>query len=485
MNVYFSDVFQVSSESLEQYGAFNLSVLTDLPLFIDPFLLFNSKKPEYQNLHNEIINYLSFLRDKSRTTQLDRGLLGAWYRFAEVKQNWFGFCISGNQGRGLGPKFAMALHSNLHNLFTDFGQEKVTSGSHLEKLCLVKDGVGRDNISDFVTNLIKEFLLEYTQNFAIQYINEKYRSKVPVTKARFNYKTETWETVVYELPKFRNDYVLLTPNDLLTKDDIWINKTDLERDFDNIPSSIPNQQLRAQINNYFLSVLPKDADNKERTKAIRKVLEQFPEVIDYYIKFKEERGDTATSISEQKVDDSRRLYVEQFRRLIELLEEKTGFYESEGRTSEDAYERILYLKEVIEKQDGYRIFYVKGQPIKKEEDLQIAYKLTWFAASSDVNREVNNGRGPVDFKISRGSKDKTLVEFKLASNSQLARNLQNQVEIYEAANNTNNSFKVIMYFTEAEHDKVQSILRTLKLDNSRNIILIDARSDNKPSASTA
>ena len=152
MNVYFSDVFQVSSESLEEYGTFNLSVLTDLPLFIDPFLLFNSKKPEYQTLHDEIISYLSFLRDKSRTTQLDRGLLDAWYHFAEVKQNWFGFCISGNQGRGLGPKFAMALHANLHNLFADFGKEKVTSGSHLEKLCLVKDGVGRDNISDFVTN---------------------------------------------------------------------------------------------------------------------------------------------------------------------------------------------------------------------------------------------------------------------------------------------------------------------------------------------
>lgn len=49
----------------------------------------------------------------------------------------------------------------------------------------------------------------------------------------------------------------------------------------------------------------------------------------------------------------------------------------------------------------------------------------------DVNREVNNGRGPVDFKISKGSKDTTLVEFKLASNSKLKNNLAKQVDIYK------------------------------------------------------
>ena len=32
----------------------------------------------------------------------------------------------------------------------------------------------------------------------------------------------------------------------------------------------------------------------------------------------------------------------------------------------------------------------------------------------DVNREPNNGRGPVDFKISDGALDKSLIEFKLA-----------------------------------------------------------------------
>ena len=53
--------------------------------------------------------------------------------------------------------FARALNDNLHNLFRDFGNEKVTKGSHLEKLVLIRARVGRDNISDFTTNLIKGY----------------------------------------------------------------------------------------------------------------------------------------------------------------------------------------------------------------------------------------------------------------------------------------------------------------------------------------
>ncbi len=32
--IYFSDFFDVSTEALEEYGAFNVSLINDLPLFI-------------------------------------------------------------------------------------------------------------------------------------------------------------------------------------------------------------------------------------------------------------------------------------------------------------------------------------------------------------------------------------------------------------------------------------------------------------------
>ena len=53
--------------------------------------------------------------------------------------------------------------------------------------------MGRDTISDFTTNLIKEFLLEYTQTFALGFISAKRRRRFAVQKVRFDFETFSWE----------------------------------------------------------------------------------------------------------------------------------------------------------------------------------------------------------------------------------------------------------------------------------------------------
>ena len=111
--------------------------------------------------------------------------------------------------------------------------------------------------------------------------------------------------------------------------------------------------------------------------------------------------------------------------------------------------------------------------------------MAWFATPSDVTREANDGRGPADYKISRGSADKTLVEFKLAKNSQLERNLMKQCEIYEKASDTKSAIKVIVYFSASEKARVERILKKLNLAGNKNVVLIDARKENKPSGSKA
>lgn len=45
----------------------------------------------------------------------------------------------------------------------------------------------------------------------------------------------------------------------------------------------------------------------------------------------------------------------------------------------------------------------------------------------DISCESDNGRGPVDIKMSRG-KDKTLAEIKLSSNNQYLHGYQNQIQ---------------------------------------------------------
>lgn len=485
LKTHFTDYFDVPRATLENAGAFNISLINDLPLFIDPFLLFNSPNPTYRKLHDDIIKYLRFLRDKAAAGALHPGLIRAWYTFAEVKQTWLGFSQVGNAGHGLGRDFALALHRNLHSVFSEFGSEKVTKGSHLEKLCLIRDGVGRDTISDFTTNLIRAHLLDYTQAFALANIDPDLRRRVAVPRVRFNYDSESWESASYELPWLANDYVILTPKDLLTKDDTWINRSDMVNDFDDIVSAMPGEELRAQLNNYFARQLPKDAEPKERREAIISTITEFPQFIEYYIRYKEETGDEATSVSQQRVAEVAQQFVLNVRQFVDDVEANTNFYAIPGNTLDEARARVEFLKDVIENKGGYRIFYLNGQPVRREPDLHIMFRLTWYATPSDVSREVNDGRGPADFKVSRGAFDKSILEFKLASNTQLKRNLRTQAELYKKASDASHALKVILYFTAAELKKVQDILNELGLSGNPNVILIDARRDNKPSASKA
>ena len=63
------------------------------------------------------------------------------------------------------------------------------------------------------------------------------------------------------------------------------------------------------------------------------------------------------------------------------------------------------------------------------------------------------------------------------------KNFGKQVEVYKAASETNRAIKVILYFSEKEYEKLCIILNDLGLAKCEDIILIDARDDNKESAS--
>ena len=438
---YFSDYFNVHPKELEKFGAFNISLVTDLPLFIDPFLLFNSEKPEYKKLHEDIIKYLTFLKERSSQQKTpDTGKLKSLYTFSEVKENWFGYSTTGNRGHALGMKFAEALDENLGSILNNFGKEKITESGHLEKICIVRDGIGKDNVSDLTTNLIKRFLLEYTQHFAKEYINESLRGKFRIPKVRFNYKTETWEEESFDLPKFENSFVILTPKDLLTKDEVWINKKDLYGDFTQIPNAIDNDHLRYQVNNYFQKCLSRHQKQKKKVRkteeknAAKETIRKFPELIDYYIKYKEENGDRARNISKEKVGYSESVFVENVKKIADELN-KLGFYAPLSSHNE-ARERISDLKSFIEDNDGYTLLHHKDRHIASERDLQTLFYLACLNSPFDINREVNNGRGAVDFTISSGKANKTLIEFKLASNKKLKQGLQKQIKIYQKANRT-------------------------------------------------
>lgn len=488
--IYFSDVFEVDEQVVDDYGAFNVALVNDLPLFVDPFLLFDSEGGKYKKLHDGIIEYLVFLKERALEGELSAGDTNQWLLFKEVKQNWLGFSQAGNGGTGLGPNFARSLATNLRTVFKDFGHESSTASSHLEKLGLLSNGVGRDHLSDFTTNLIKGFLLEYTQEFATKHLHKDFVRRFRVDKVVFDYGTRRWQSDYFDLPFFNGDYVLLTPKDILTREEAWINQADMLAQFTEIQVSISDEDLRNRVSDHFTRQINEHTKANERKEAALRTLASHPEVLDIYIRMKEEDALEAHAQSDIKVKVSQAQFVEAVQELARLLQELRKQQPVLARDEsvdalEEARRRVAFLKHVIEDNDGYRLFYVDGKPVKRESDLQTMFRLTWCATAFDVNAEVNNGRGPVDYKISMGKVNAALVEFKLASNTSLEKNLRNQVAIYEKASNTKRSLKVILYFSESELAKVHRILKTLEQVGNPDIILIDANSENKPSASKA
>ncbi|TON87083.1 hypothetical protein CGH47_22060, partial [Vibrio parahaemolyticus] len=193
---------------------------------------------------------------------------------------------------------------------------------------------GRDNISDFTTNLIKSFLLEYTQEFARKNINKDFRQVHLVEKVYFNYQTRTWVNKEFDLPTIDGDFVLLTPKDILTKDETWINKADMVANFNGIANAIPNDQLRAQLNDYLARNLPVEPNKKDYDKAIISTILKYPEYIDYFIKFKEDSGEEAKDISKLKVKETEVMFIERVKSLAEKLKE-TEFYENNPDTFDE------------------------------------------------------------------------------------------------------------------------------------------------------
>ena len=479
--VYFSEIFNVRHSLIESYGALDISLVCDNPAFVDPFLIFANSK--YKDLHDFIIEYLKYLKNISlNENELSTGNFKHYYKFPEVKEAWLGYSVGGNAGLGLGINFAESLYENLHKIFSKFGDERITESSHLEKLCLVEKGVGVDKISDFTINIVKKYFLEYTQKFAKKHIDKKYLSEFSIRKVMFDFKKGIWTDERFTLPKIeinrKKEFILLIPREILTKKDTWISKNDFLNNDTAIFNTISNDELRTKINKFFFDNLAiklnkekqpeKDYSKKSKKNAFVKTVRKFPELLDYYIKYKEQDKDDALKnhIAEPEFIN--------FFSDVNILKKEIQKQKFQTMTSfEDCVSRILFFKQKLESSSND--LYFKNKSLQ-EKHLGLMFKNVTYGSLFDYNSEVNNGRGPIDFIVSYGSQDKTGLELKLASNTKLKNNLLNQGKVYQEDSNLKHVIKVIFFFSDNELGKVNGILNDLnKIEDNKEIFLIDCR----------
>lgn len=501
--MFFSEYFNIDKSLLEDYGAINMSITEDLQLFIDPMFIFNSDKEEYKKLHTKIIEYFQFLSRKAEE-DLNNGDIERLFAFHEIPQNYLGFSKGGNKGLALGKDYAHFLYDNIKKIFDN----DISSSYHIEKIMLLKENQGQDKISDMVTNIIKEYLLEFTQKFAELYLQDNRKRKFKIDKVYFNYETESFVAKEYTLPciwetkKIKgNDvtvpnYLILTPIDILRKGELYINLRDFANNYELICNKIDNEELRSSINNYLSNALKdyisnrknkkKRPSDKQIAKVEQKAFKEFSkkhtEIYDYYIKYKES---DSKEIEKQKTEALKDIHDMCFNN--EVLEmskiwEEKGYDISfkKNNTFEEVQKRVKYFKDCIENNDCYKLF----PQDTKEIVIQKSFIFVCYATFFKLDAEVNNGRGAADFIASFGNHDSVVIEFKLARHPRL-KDVFKQVEIYKKANRTDKYIIVIFYFTKDEYNTAIDIIKDNNFEDTidNNVFLIDCRRDNKTSAS--
>ncbi len=176
----------------------------DIRLYIDPYS-FTRRNDEWSVLcHNTIVSFfqtaIDFIRDGSeeRAKQLLSNL-------HEPNETCFGVSKRKPRGRGVSGKQALDLYSALAE------SEAVHTGmiSEISDCELLIPGIGPDKISDVTTNLVRRYLIEYTQNQCNLH-------RIPltgnVTSGPLWYPaTLSWEEEYVHLPVVNERRILLVP----------------------------------------------------------------------------------------------------------------------------------------------------------------------------------------------------------------------------------------------------------------------------------
>jgi hypothetical protein len=130
---------------------------SDVPLCIDPFLLFKSRRPELQGAHALLLSLFRDAFDAFRDGDLTS--VRHMIDFPEVKEIRFGYSKGSIHGSGSGTALSTALIESLQG-----SPEYLDRGlRHVEELQLLTNGlVAEDRISDAAAGILKSFLVDYT-----------------------------------------------------------------------------------------------------------------------------------------------------------------------------------------------------------------------------------------------------------------------------------------------------------------------------------
>ena len=128
----------------------------DIPLYLDPFLLWHSPSQQDNALHTAMVNsfnHLGYLEKQGKHSEAVSILIA----LSECDEVGFG-----HSHIRVGRRIGKALAGQILDLFRTIPDYDRRGFIHFEEIQFFVDSIARDRISDIACNLLKSFLIDYT-----------------------------------------------------------------------------------------------------------------------------------------------------------------------------------------------------------------------------------------------------------------------------------------------------------------------------------
>lgn len=252
----------------------------DLPLGIDPFLLFKSRNAVFSTLHETILTAFNTAVDALRRGDISTA--NYLFDFPEVSEIGLGYTQKGKRGSGVGSYLSRLIIETLKE-----SPALMERGvRHVEEMQLVSVGIAADRTSDIAANLIKRHLIDYTQKQCALW-DIPLQSGVPVNHI-FDPTRLEWYDDYVDLPisPIDDSPIILVPRRIV-RSLPWINYDDYFRmEF--------SAYLRAKrVRNDNRLQTDHTSSNKVDKKEVTAVTRLEVERIDRYVDLKEETASQA------------------------------------------------------------------------------------------------------------------------------------------------------------------------------------------------
>lgn len=427
MSITFSEQFNVSKSILESTGVFDVILDVDTRVFIDPALLELCTEPEFVDARSKVETYfaniITLLHHSRRCGDMYWKRADQLLTFRELSGTCFGYSQNGTGGNAIGQ----VLRDNILNTIKELMIEGETDPVLFELLGVFQEGIGCDRVSDLITFILREEILQYTQRVVTL------SAISPTITVRFGEN----QYLTCKNPH-NNKPLLLLPS-------IILSPLPIAEDFDDIDRICQeNERVRQEINAYF-DLGKKNKLHKSQILSLMHSNLSFRSalVTAYKTIPKNAYNFSIDPAGEYAWLAAAREYVSKYPlHLTDLPLE----------TTEDVLSitQVIcnHFKRLIEDNGLSKLLYDSNGTPKHESAAQLLFfgiaDSYCDANNIDLTKEGNNGRGPVDFKLSRGSCDKVVVETKLTSNSQLRHGIETQLPIYMKQEKTKQAIYLII-----------------------------------------